>query len=432
MKKIAFSTTEKDMKQDITLSTPLTRITVLDALRGFALLGVILMHMLQHYSIFSFSGTDAREPLFPALDEAIRWFGQNVISGKFINIFAFLFGMSFFIQMDRAAKKGIDFRKRFIWRMAILFIIGLAGNCFYSGEIMSIYAVFGIIMVFLYRIKSWILLIVVSLLLAGTPRILQISYDKITYTGQTGNPPNGNSQRPAAGVSQQPEKPSFVNSVKRNFTGGLQGKINYQFGLFGRGYMTLALFILGLIAGRIRFFEEVQTRKRKNLILFAGFVLAVILLNHVAGLFPPLNIRSLMMRGEASVPLSTPTVMALNDIGTVMFSGALVMGFIILYQTKPLGKCLDALSPYGRTGLTNYEMQNVIGCLLFSMWAFGSTFGNWGATGIFALGLVIYALQVILSRYWLKYFLYGPLEWFWRSATYLKWQPMRKQVNNIV
>ena len=114
------------MEGQKTISTPLQRITVVDALRGFALLGVILTHMWQHYSIFTF-GLERLKPLFPSMEEPIQWLMQNVIMGKFINIFAFLFGLSFFIQMDRAHKKGIDFRKRFLWRMIILFVIGMIG-----------------------------------------------------------------------------------------------------------------------------------------------------------------------------------------------------------------------------------------------------------------------------------------------------------------
>ena len=113
------------------------RITVIDALRGFALLGVILVHMQQHYSIFNFGAFEPSEPLFPILDTWVTWLTRNVLMGRFINIFAFLFGMSFFIQMDRAAKKGIDFRRRFIWRMVILFLIGIIGSAFYSGDILS-------------------------------------------------------------------------------------------------------------------------------------------------------------------------------------------------------------------------------------------------------------------------------------------------------
>jgi len=129
------------MEQSKTLSTPLSRVTLLDALRGFALLGVISMHMIQQFSIFSFS-PETRQPLFPLMDGAVSWIGQNILMGRFINIFALLFGLSFFIQLDRAAKKGIDFRGRFIWRMVVMLFIGLIGNSFYSGEIIAVYAVF--------------------------------------------------------------------------------------------------------------------------------------------------------------------------------------------------------------------------------------------------------------------------------------------------
>lgn len=132
------------------------------------------------------------------------------------------------------------------------------------------------------------------------------------------------------------------------------------------------------------------------------------------------------MRPGESIPVSQLATMALSDIKAVFLSGALAMGFIILYQIKGICRCLDILSPYGRMGLTNYEMQNIIGCFLFSMWAFGSFFGQLGTTELFVLGLIVYTLQVIFSRYWMKYFLYGPLEWFWRSATYLKLQSFRK------
>lgn len=403
------------MEEQKNILTPLQRITVVDALRGFALLGVILTHMWQHYSIFP-SGLEPRESLFPAMDESIQWLMQNVIMGKFINIFAFLFGLSFFIQMDRAHRKGIDFRKRFLWRMVILFVIGMVGCMFYYGEILAIYAVFGVVMVFLYKVRNWILIVIASLLLIGTPRIITTGYDQITRVEQTTTDSRQNREERSTRRPQNStiEKPSFLHSAKMNLTRGMEGKLNYQFGVFARGYITLALFILGLIVGRMRFFEQIQTRKKRNLILFVIFVLGVVVINLILSLSPPL--------------LAT---MGLNDIKAVFLSGALAMGFIILYQIKGIGKYLDTLSPYGRMGLTNYEMQNVIGCFFFSMWAFGSFFGRLSTTELFILGLIVYTLQVIFSKYWMKYYLYGPLEWFWRSATYLKLQPFRRsKVNN--
>ncbi|MGH2622296.1 MAG: DUF418 domain-containing protein, partial [Sphingobacterium sp.] len=117
----------------------------------------------------------------------------------------------------------------------------------------------------------------------------------------------------------------------------------------------------------------------------------------------------------------------LNDIKIVAFSGAIVTGFTLLYQNRGISKYLDVFSPYGRMGLTNYEMQGVLGCFIFNMWAFGPIFQNWGTTELFFLGIAIYIGQLIFSAFWLKKYLYGPLEWFLRTATYLKKQPVRKK-----
>ena len=414
------------MEQSKTISAPQNRIHVLDALRGFALLGVILMHMLQHFGVFS--GAPTSEPQFPILDTAIQWLSQHVIMGKFINIFAFLFGLSFFIQMDRGTKKGIDFRKRFIWRMVILFAIGIVGNSFFTADILPIYAAFGVIMVLLFPLKNWILIVIAILLLIGTPRIIATNYERTAKTEQTENIPqqsisNESNKNRQATPNPVTERPSFLKSAKRNLTTGFVGKLNYQFELNGRGYVTMALFILGLIVGRLRFFEEVETHKRRNILLFAVFTLACFLVS----LIPLQEVTFRMLMSGVELSPFMLVSMALKDIQSVLFSGALALGFIILCQTNGIGKYLNTIIPYGRMGLTNYVAQSIVGGTIFSMWGLGAIFGSWGITEVFVLGLAVYIIQAIFSKYWLKYFLYGPLEWFWRSATYLKIQPFRKK-----
>lgn len=414
------------MEQNKTISAPQSRIHVLDALRGFALLGVILMHMLQHFGVFS--GMPSSEAQFPILDTAIQWLSQNVIMGKFINIFAFLFGLSFFIQMDRGAKKGIDFRKRFIWRMVILFAIGIVGNSFFTADILPIYAAFGVIMVVLFPLKNWILITIAMLLLIGTPRIISTNYDRIIKTEQAKNTSQKpvvnevNRSRPVPSAVVR-EKPSFFKSAETNLTTGFIRKLNYQFGLNGRGYVTMALFVLGLVVGRLRFFEGVETHKKRNVLLFAGFSLAFFILSIIP--LQEVTFRTLMSGVELSPAMLAS--MALKDIQSVLFSGALALGFIILCQTNGIGKYLNVIIPYGRMGLTNYVAQSIVGGIMFSMWGLGAIFGSWGITEVFVLGLVVYSIQAIFSKYWLNYFLYGPLEWFWRSATYLKVQPFKKK-----
>lgn len=413
------------MEKTVPLSAPLQRITVLDALRGFALLGVILVHMLQYFSVSPWTGEEAR-PLFPEMDRLVEWLREHVLSGRFINIFAFLFGLSFFIQMDRASRRGVDFRSNFIWRMVILFLIGLVGNAFFSGDIISIYALFGLIMVFFHRVKTRVLLLLAGLLLIGTPRMVQIAYGSV-FPQESLNQGPGDALAPANPTSTTTVEPSFWNSVQYNYTVRLEGKLDYQFGLFGRGYLTLALFFLGLVVGRIRFFEHLEIYKRRNFRLFCAFVLGGILVNGVIGLFPSLDLGGILKKGGVGISGVELAHMALNDLKLVLFSAAMAMGFVLLYHNRNFGKYLEVLSPYGRMGLTNYEIQGVIGCLLFNSWALGPIFGNRGPTELFALGILIYAVQIVFSKIWLKHFLYGPLEWFWRTASYLRQQPFRRK-----
>lgn len=271
-------------------------------------------------------------------------------------------------------------------------------------------------------------MVIASLLLLGVPRILTLSYENMKRVEQTTQTENAPTQNTGRQTVQNPEKPSFFNSAKHNLTDGLERKLVYQFGTFGRGYITFALFIMGLIVGRLRFFEQVHIQKRRNIILFAGFVIGVAAIGFIMRFLPePVSSRAIFGGLKSSdITPSFFTVMALRDIQTVLFSGALAMGFIVLYQIKNIQKYLCAIVPYGQMGLTNYETQSVIGCLLFSAWGAGSIFGSWGVTELFILGLVIYALQVASSKYWMKFHLYGPIEWFWRSATYLKKQPIRR------
>ncbi len=412
------------------LSAPLQRITVLDALRGFALFGVIIMHMLQRFGV----GVGSQEEMlrFPALDEIFQWIGNNIIMGRFINIFAFLFGLSFFIQMDRAAKKGIDFRGRFVWRMIVLLIMGMLSYSFYYVEIISIYAFFGLLMIPLYKVKKWMLLVLFAFFLLGGPRVVNTvrhnQKTKIEQADKTdeANEQTNNVRRTPRETPDHIKNPSFINSAKYFYKDRLMGKLRYQFGFGGRGYITFALFLMGLYVGRIRFFEKLEEHQKQNMFLFIGFVLATVIATILKNVLPQIDFRILFRPEGQIIPSSFLLSKAIDDLSIVLSSGALAMGFILLYQTAKFGKYLEVLSPYGRTGLTNYIMQGFLGSLLFSPWAFGSFFSPWGAAALFVFGIVIYIIQGVASKYWLKYYLYGPLEWLWRSLTYLELQAFKK------
>ena len=425
------------MKEKKTASTPFQRIEVIDALRGFALLGVILMHMLDY---FGYAFTSLSNNLSPSvLDISIDRFSDMVIRGKFLSIFSFLFGLSFYIQMERASKKGVDFRGRFLWRMLLLFAIGLIGISFTYLDILTIYALFGVILVFLFPLRNWILMLIVFLIFTGVPNLFIIGFDQIKTERSilvAGVMTPGKSvARSEVSKSNDGDNRTksqiFFETAKENLTVRTIDKITFQFLHTDTGFLVLALFITGFIAGKLHFFEQVHIRKKRNVVLFGAFMLvslAAVLTARIIGPEAPVNL--LKLRAEkGDVPLIALLVSSLNNIGTIAMSGALVTGFISLYQVAGIRKYLNLLTPYGRMGLTNYEMQNILGAIFFSAWGFGSFFGGKGPALLFALGLTIYTLQVVISRWWMKQFVYGPLEWLWRSGTYLKWQLFKRNLN---
>ena len=313
--------------------------------------------------------------------------------------------------------------------MIILFLIGVVGSAFYSGDILSFYALFGLVLVLLYPLKTKVLVIIASLILIGAPRWISFGYDKIAAPRETtvvANVPETErvrAERPRQITDVAQETPSLANTIKSNLTDGRMRTLRYQFSWGGRGYLTLTLFILGLVVGRIRFFETVHLHTRRNILLFVLFAAGAWVVGRVNGLLPHGQVSFM----QSTTPSATALFrMTLNDVNMVLFSAAITMGFVVLYHMKRIGKCLNLLTSYGRMGLTNYETQGIIGSILFSLWGFGSIFGRWPATELFCFGIAFYIVQVVFRTIWLTYFKYGPLEWFWRSATYLKWQPFRK------
>ena len=424
------------MNVDRSILVPQKRINVIDALRGFALLGVILIHMMQKFGYLSSNITE--EVRYPMLDSIIQLLVTHVIAGRFITIFSFLFGLSFFIQMDRASKKGIDFRGRFLWRMVILFVIGIIGTMFAYMDILTLYAFYGIILVLLFPLRNWILITITSLILLGLPLMSIVGFDNITFkdttTAITLNQSIDTSivENEALNASTNEDvlitNSSFIESATENLFVKTKEKLNFQFRMSSTGYIVLALFILGFVVGRIGFFEKVSIKRRNNYTLLISFFIASIVTKLLAKWVTPDNPINLVQHVSQGlkVPISSIIALTLNDLSLLFQSGVLAMGFIVLYQTKFLGKYLDLLSPYGRMGLTNYETQNFVGAILFSSWGLGSFFGGLGITELFFLGLIIYAIQIIASKQWLRHFLYGPLEWLWRSGTYVKWQPFKR------
>ncbi|QBA64204.1 hypothetical protein [Muriicola soli] len=134
------------------------RIDIIDALRGISLAGIVIVHMVENY-LASLPPEGAMEAAHQGtFDYVIDGIILLLLRGKFFALFSFLFGLSFFIQMKNADLKGRDYQLRFLWRLALLLLLGYFHSLFYRGDILTIYALLGVFLVPFYRLKKqWIL-----------------------------------------------------------------------------------------------------------------------------------------------------------------------------------------------------------------------------------------------------------------------------------
>lgn len=399
------------MEINKTSTSPGGRITVIDALRGFSLIGICLIHAMQHFGAI---GTMAPQAMFPwegTLNEIFRWFINYLVFGKFFIIFSCLFGLSFFIQMDRAAKKGLDFRKRFLWRLLLLAVIGYLHGLIVRVDILLIYAILGFVLVLMYKWPTKLLAGITLFLFLGGASLVPVVYKSLTAPAI--EQVEQATTRPVARPAGPRQVPTLSETIKNNTWNGLVGKMRFQVSS-GRIYQTLGLFILGLIVGRIRLFERMdEFRKRLNRWALAALVLLGLL--YIARPYIPA-----VAWGEVSFYswMGSTTTNLINLLTAYLW----VIIVIEVYRSQKVQRTVEPLVSYGRMGLTNYIVQSVAGVFIFS--GFGL---DWSHLGVFLSVLVCLAytgIQIAISHYWLKGFRYGPMEWLWRTGTYMKWQPL--------
>jgi uncharacterized protein len=406
---------------DVTPMPPGSRINAIDSVRGFALAGIVLAHMVEQY-IGAMPPQDLVD-VFTAttLDKIIQGLMYALVVGKFFTLFSFLFGLSFFIQMDRAASRGADFRGRFIWRLAILLAIGFVHSLFYRGDILSIYAPLGVLLVFFYNVRSTLLLGLAAILILGAGRYVIFAI----YGGDTVLPygdPTPELPYNAA-YFEALRHGSLWDVFKSNAVYGHFTKMEFQVGYFGRWYLTFAFFLVGLWAGRTGLFvhlDELRGSLKKTLWIAIACTFTFLALTFALFSYSMAGAEEPQFENWGSMFALTAF-----DLFNVSLSIIYLCGFLLIFRRPAGGRRLGVLAPYGRTALSNYVMQTLIGTFILFNWGLGYI-GKVSNTQTFCIAFAIIALQVVLSGWWLKYFRFGPLEWLWRSGTYLKCQPMRR------
>ncbi len=393
------------------------RIEIIDILRGLAVGGILIGNMQW------FSGYGMMPPTMvessQMLDKVVTFFVHFFIEGKFYSIFSFLFGFGFALQIARAAERGDTkatlFKRRLFW----LLVIGLIhAYVFWPGDILSIYAVMGFILL-LFRNKSdagllkWavglmIVPIVTYLLLFGA--FLAFAPPDVGATVDAGQADFWNSSVETVGNG------SFWQIMSTYNPGYIIGR--YMGLIFQmRLPKILAMFLLGFYAYRIGAFQNLKGN--------APLVKRVLIYGVVLGIIGNL-IMTAAAGNEGSFPPSPIGIAGV--IGYAFGVPALALGIIALlttvWQGDPWKRVLGIFSPVGRMALTNYLMQTAICVTIFYGYGFGK-FGTFTATQATLSALAIFAVQIVLSTIWLKFFAFGPMEWIWRQLTYGKRLPLR-------
>ena len=380
-----------------------SRLHVVDALRGFAIVSIMLLHNIEHFDYY-FTPEGLPAWLKP-IDQGIWDTLFFLFGGKSYAIFALLFGLTFFIQNDNQAKKGKDFRLRFAWRLLLLLGFGLINSAFYQGDILTIYAIIGFVLIPVAKLSNKTVFIIAVLLMLQPYEWINVIRGLQHPEMQMANP---------ASWALFGKMDSYIqgNSIVDTWIGNLtNGKVAVLLWTWeaGRVFQTASLFMLGMLAGRKALFVNSPENSK--------FWLKTLLV--VALLFIPLFIvKSNVTEWVSSVAIHRPLALIVQSWSNMAFMFVLVSGFTLLYQSRALHKTLDVLSPFGRMSMSNYIMQSIIGSFIYYGFGLG-LYKYTGATYCLFIGVVLAVLQGIFSTYWMKHHRQGPLETIWHKLTWI-------------
>lgn len=383
------------------------RIEVLDALRGAALFGIIAANMrgfsgpLAAYFDHTLMWTD---PLSRAAQAAVDIF----IQGKFITLFAFMFGIGFAIQMERADLSGVTSRMFYVRRLAILLLFGILHFILiWWGDILAPYAILGFALM-LFRIRSqkallrWAAVLFLYPLLLGT----------FLFALHTAGVPI---------PAPPPTTPEELQRIIAVYASGSYGEIVRQnlkelpfmaFGLIFFYPRVLGLFLFGLWVWREGIIRELPSktallRRCQKYGLWLG-----LLFNAIAV--------ALNERFHPSPMAPGPVILAINAALTIgVPAGSLFYATTValLWEKRQWRARLRPFAAVGKMALTNYLLQSVICTTLFYSWGL-ALYGRMNPLIGLVPTILIYNAQVVLSMWWFRRFAMGPMEWLWRRLTY--------------
>jgi uncharacterized protein len=370
-----------------------TRIVELDALRGLALLGILLVNIRQFASAFQAVGLP--DPLFDGLADrpthaVVIW----LLGLKFYLIFSFLFGYSFAVQMQAAERAGVSFAPLFLRRQAALWLVGvLHAVLLFYGDILTTYAVLGVVLLLLSKRGDRQLLCLAGWLIFGTAALWALlGIVALVVQPDLGLASSLEGGFAAMGAYRASPTAVIAQNV-RNLSWASVTLVTVQ------APCALAMFLVGLVLGRRRLIEEASLHQAAFRRLARwGLVIGL------PGAAP-----SAFFTAMAPESAWAPLALSLSLLTAPLLAGAYVALVLLFFQSRAGTVLRDALAPTGRMALSNYLAQSLACALVFHAYGLG-LIGQVRPLEAVLLGLLIFLLQLAFSAWWLRRFGRGPLE----------------------
>ncbi len=377
-------------------TSPSQRFELIDALRGFALFGVLLVN-LESTTLYEFVPADGTHGLLMTpLDRWLDGFIGILVSGTSITLFSLLFGVGFSLQMRRRQSDAQAVR-RYLRRLLVLLVIGIVHALLWWGDILRYYAVLGALLLPLQRLRVRTLAWVGALVVVLSPLLLRPWLPALLPTQSVSD----SAAQSLAAFSGN----DWSEVVRANF----ERVLHMLLAVWILPTYVLGRLMIGVALGRSGKLQQAS----QELPFWRRLLLIMLALFAVAQLGP-----SLLPVGSSWLD-----VHVFKRLATVFYQAqplclglSYMAGFVLLYQHASIRCRLAWLAPIGRMALTNYLSQTVLAIALF--YGVGLGLGPVAPTAIVASALLIFAAQAITSRWWLSHYSQGPVEWLWRRLTY--------------
>ena len=383
-------------------TTAKERHVILDALRGLALLGIALANF-PEFALWTFLSADEQQAMTMAgIDEVVRYLQYLLVDGKFYTIFSLLFGVGFSLILSRHPVS------LFVRRMLILAVIGFCHLMFiWSGDILLLYACGGLLLPLFIRLKDRTLLTVAVALI-----VLPVGLDALTeFAGIDFARPFYDAwwaEAARQGITEE----NFAtwlrdaNSYPQMFAFLCQGACErlWEFVEGHRLPKVVGLFMLGYLIGKHRLYARLEEMPLGK-VCFSAFAVGV-----------PMSILYAWSATQGH-PRGLTVHSLLYAVSVIPMALGYATAVCLWYHRRPSGKLFTSLAAPGRMALSNYISQSLVGVLLF----YGLGFGlgcSFGLVYVELTAFVVFVLQIVVCKWWLHHFRFGPLEWVWRMLTY--------------